>query len=958
MLSIGHLATLFLLSCCTIPGTLAQTSNNTAITDPTTTSATPGVDQWCAAYKAERTLGHNLNVTVPYNRSTTDATTSTLTSGIRLSTSPQSIESSTPLVNSTQFVTTGSVAQSAPFTSATLRPTSQSEVTSITSSFSQSNFTIEITTSPPTQASSDSVSGTTTLAPSSKNPTGAREIETIGTRIGTSSVASPSEPGSRGEEDNKQGHDNNKNKDDDDDDGGLAGWMRWDRSTGINFSDLLEGIKPPTLIPPKPLQPDPDRSDDDKSSPPDPAQSDSSTPHPEKCKTRRSIISRRDETRTPRQYWKPSREYVTWCKESGNCKLNIDWSAGGDDAEIDHNSDDADSDQADTLTKREEVKYDYTATIAGTEVGMYNARYPSLSGRSGVIGKIENGKAPFLVQPFFFLSDQVDNVNLGPRDDKRQVVLERTNVEHILELQTVKMFMQFCSSEPSRLVSSQPDDAIVPARPQVLVRQLPTFSPINPAFFKDFWKEGPLAVPKGDKKYRSRFRSSIRPVDRVFEALGSSTNADDFVLLDSEINGVKAKIWSLIQPVMFENVKENMEISAQLVTWEIPQGSDKTKPANGGERSVAYWLSPLKSVIGVFEYLNHKEVNDRLWNIDRKVRLALLEIKEFSSSNSGATAQAVLLKDDWEIFFDDHLEQMALSARNWVNAVLNVAEKQFRKVEAEWRSNPYYDSKPDDEDAEADMDMDDDTVACSPKPQEPKEPNMDETQDYKLKTPEFIDFALQTIATYRQKAKEFRIDHNRKEAKLCKRDDEACVRPGQANPNNDATNTDSASVPTTFITTTADSSKVKGVLALLSILQNNVTRFAPSTTSTMPEASKLAGVSAFASALLNGMRRTTKSVSVITETAVEVTSSTEWQTVMAPSPNPGMPVCPAVYYPACIDCPRGKSQCWGIANILVCYCKEPCPDIACHGPDSKPPGPDPHEFISVIDGLKKEQGIP
>lgn len=56
-------------------------------------------------------------------------------------------------------------------------------------------------------------------------------------------------------------------------------------------------------------------------------------------------------------------------------------------------------------------------------------------------------------------------------------------------------------------------------------------------------------------------------MDNVFEALGSKTNAQDFVLCEWGINTVKMKLWSNFEPAPVENT---MEMASDAADGSIP----------------------------------------------------------------------------------------------------------------------------------------------------------------------------------------------------------------------------------------------------------------------------------------------------------------------------------------------------------------------------------------------------
>lgn len=78
--------------------------------------------------------------------------------------------------------------------------------------------------------------------------------------------------------------------------------------------------------------------------------------------------------------------------------------------------------------------------------------------------------------------------------------------------------------------------------------------------------------------------------DRVFEGMGSNTNRQDFVLCD---NAIKAKFWSLINPVSVEDFQDLVEDAI----------------TNGG--NPADFLIYVKEALGFFSYIGDSQVVSR-----------------------------------------------------------------------------------------------------------------------------------------------------------------------------------------------------------------------------------------------------------------------------------------------------------------------------------------------------------
>jgi hypothetical protein len=91
------------------------------------------------------------------------------------------------------------------------------------------------------------------------------------------------------------------------------------------------------------------------------------------------------------------------------------------------------------------------------------------------------------------------------------------------------------------------------------IKQLSTTVPST--FFLTWWNKA-----LDQKKVEGRKNNIARPDDKlttlndlVFQALGSNTNLDNFVLCNDEINSYKARVWSQISHVAEDKYKQEIE---------------------------------------------------------------------------------------------------------------------------------------------------------------------------------------------------------------------------------------------------------------------------------------------------------------------------------------------------------------------------------------------------------------
>lgn len=182
--------------------------------------------------------------------------------------------------------------------------------------------------------------------------------------------------------------------------------------------------------------------------------------------------------------------------------------------------------------------------------------------------------------------------------------------EHIVELQMVSMFLR--AAESGKLMSG----ATMQTRP------------IPASFFERYWNEDSLSEVAGAEpvvpelnNYRSR-----NPNTRVFEALGSVTNRQNFVALRSDINTAKKFLWVGANPFGIRDFEA--EVSNWIVDCEDP----------------GRFLKKIKTAISVFYYLTDDvDVNFRLKNTIALVRDQLALIQQDLTDGAG-------LLDAWNEF--------------------------------------------------------------------------------------------------------------------------------------------------------------------------------------------------------------------------------------------------------------------------------------------------------------------
>lgn len=208
----------------------------------------------------------------------------------------------------------------------------------------------------------------------------------------------------------------------------------------------------------------------------------------------------------------------------------------------------------------------------GTPLSLSAANYPSVG--TLMVGK--NGAQ--VVKKAFSYEDPNDcgNPNIIALDPKLTGTLGYVT-EHILELQTVRDYL------------TAKEKGVLPSGALFKVGKT------SSAFFVGPFMQDSLSanVPK---VFSYNIRTSRKPVQRIFEAFGSSTARVNFVMTIVDVNSVKALLWDGKDPQQI--IKFNDALNAY-----IKSNGD---PSN--------FLNFLRATVAVFLYLDDVAVNKRLWN--------------------------------------------------------------------------------------------------------------------------------------------------------------------------------------------------------------------------------------------------------------------------------------------------------------------------------------------------------
>ncbi|RWA07611.1 hypothetical protein EKO27_g7496 [Xylaria grammica] len=186
----------------------------------------------------------------------------------------------------------------------------------------------------------------------------------------------------------------------------------------------------------------------------------------------------------------------------------------------------------------------------------------------------------------------------------------------------------------------------------------PTQTPgIRTAFWEDVWNN-PEGLPRNLPLVTPDSADLRRPVDRVFEALGSNTNPSHFVLIQSAINNVKGQFEAFAFPM--QDNEFNGYVRQALA---------------GNNTAIRCFLAPLRETIAMFQYLRDPDIDSRRNTIATSVTEQLQLIEQHTEGSEGLTAH-------WHEFYPFYFSQVSEFARNWVNDRVRYIQRTFAGSES------------------------------------------------------------------------------------------------------------------------------------------------------------------------------------------------------------------------------------------------------------------------------------
>ncbi|KAI1055386.1 hypothetical protein LB506_011501 [Fusarium annulatum] len=211
--------------------------------------------------------------------------------------------------------------------------------------------------------------------------------------------------------------------------------------------------------------------------------------------------------------------------------------------------------------------------------------------------------------------------------------------EHILELQSVPMFMEYTMGVQKRLQT------------KLSRSRLPINAPFNPDSSRllpcSFWvNDFQYGFAEWNKKY-----GTTTPTAALFTLLGSTQNSEHMVNTESKFNGKKGLLWEFKEPV-------------GAPTWnDLYAAVDDV--------TVLHAFEQLILVEQVFPYLAKPGIQDKLLGAHQDV-IAFLDEYEELYRKQHPTAVHMGLSDMWRNFMTELLTKMKDWAEEWLEYRINI----------------------------------------------------------------------------------------------------------------------------------------------------------------------------------------------------------------------------------------------------------------------------------------------
>lgn len=164
------------------------------------------------------------------------------------------------------------------------------------------------------------------------------------------------------------------------------------------------------------------------------------------------------------------------------------------------------------------------------------------------------------------------------------------------------------------------------------------------AFWTEHWNN-PAGLPAGLPPVTSTSPDLRRPADRVFEAVGSTTNPYAMTMMQDRLQTAKTRLESYTEPISAHSAR------ALLHRATAPDGS-------GGDGPINDLIAPLQEASAVFEFTRDPEIARQIQAIRGLVAAQLMVVEQHCPGAQGFTAH-------WDEFYPYYFSAVSEFARRW-----------------------------------------------------------------------------------------------------------------------------------------------------------------------------------------------------------------------------------------------------------------------------------------------------
>ncbi|KAK6950778.1 hypothetical protein Daesc_007303 [Daldinia eschscholtzii] len=169
---------------------------------------------------------------------------------------------------------------------------------------------------------------------------------------------------------------------------------------------------------------------------------------------------------------------------------------------------------------------------------------------------------------------------------------------------------------------------------------------IRAEFWQNVWNNG-QGLPSGLPRVTPNSPELRRPVDRIYERMGSSTNPSHLTILRNSVNAAKGLLEIFRRPMSPDNLRTHV-----------------TAALAGSERDIQAFMAPLRDTVAMFQYLRDPDLVTRMDTIAAGVYSELQIIELNTQGSEGLSAH-------WNEFYPYYFGQVSEFVRNYVSELFS-----------------------------------------------------------------------------------------------------------------------------------------------------------------------------------------------------------------------------------------------------------------------------------------------